>query len=65
MGTVIPMATILQYELTTRLETEVKLTFDGYALDLQSRASTFQKLVAGGMDVTQALAISGLMLEEE
>ena len=65
MGTVIPMATILQHELTTRLETEVKLTFDGYALDLQARASTFQKLVAGGMDVDKALAISGLMLEEE
>ena len=65
MGTVMPMAAILEYELTTRLETEVKLTFDGYAMDLQARASTFQKLVAGGMDVNRALAISGLMILEE
>ena len=65
MGTVIPMAAILQHELTTRLETEVKLSFDGYALDLQARAATFQKLVAGGMQVDRALAISGLLLGEE
>ena len=58
------MATILQHESTTRPEAEVTLTFDGCALDLQARASTFRRLVAGGMDVVKALAISGLMLEE-
>ena len=59
------MATILEHELTTRLETEVTLKFDGYSLDLQGRAATFQKLVAGGMEVDRALAISGLMVLEE
>lgn len=64
MGTVVPLARILEHELTLRLETDVRLTFDGYAMDLQSRASTFQKLVAGGVAVNEALATSGLLADD-
>ena len=64
MNTVIPLARILQHELTARLETSVKLKFDGYPLDLQARASTFQKLVAGGTSVNEALTISGLLTDD-
>ena len=56
-------ARILQDELTSKLETDVKLTFDGYALDLQGRASAFQRLVAGGVGVNEALATSGLLAD--
>ena len=61
LGTVIPLARILEHELSLRLETQVRLKFDMYATDLQGRAATFQKLVAGGVAVNEALATSGLL----
>ena len=64
MGTVRPLAKLLEHELTARLETSVRLKFDGYPLDLQARASTFKALVAGGADVNNALAISGLLADD-
>ena len=64
MGTVRPLARLLEHELTTKLETPVRLKFDGYPLDLQARASTFKALVAGGADVNNALAISGLLADD-
>ena len=63
MGTVIPLARLLEEELTEKLEADVKLTFDGYPKDLQARASTFQKLVHGGLSVNEALATSGLLAD--
>ena len=36
---------------------------DSYPLDLAGRAQAFQKLVAGGMDIDRALAVSGLMTD--
>ena len=35
-----------------------------YAHDLAGRAQSFQRLVQGGLDVEQALIISGLMVED-
>lgn len=64
MGTVRPLARLLETELTAKLETPVKLTFDAYAIDLAGRAQSFQKLTAGGMDVAEAVKITGLMIEE-
>ena len=61
MGTVLPMARLLQDELTEKLEGECRLVLDGYPKDLQARAATFQKLVAGGVSVNEALATSGLL----
>ena len=55
---------MVEHELTAKLETPVKLKFDSYALDLAGRAQAFQKLVAGGVPVNEALAVSGLLAEE-
>ena len=62
---VLPMAGMLQTELREKLEApDLTLTFDNYPLDLQGRASSFQKLVAGGVGVNEALATSGLLADE-
>ena len=65
MGTVMPLARLLDWELSRKLESPVRLRFDSYPLDLAGRAQSFQKLVAGGVAVTEALAISGLLAGEE
>ena len=50
-------------ELSTKLDTEMSFRLDGlYAHDLQGRATSFQKIVAGGMDVSEAVAVSGLVV---
>lgn len=60
--TVMPLARILSYELTQRLETEINLTFDPYARDQVSRASVASKLAGiEGMTAETALQIAGLM----
>ncbi len=56
---------MLVAELSAKLETEIALNFDQlYMHDLVGRAQAFQKLVAGGMDVGKAAALSGLMAGE-
>ena len=50
LGTVQPLARLLEAELEAKLETRVRLRFDLYNLDLAGRAQAFQKLVAGGVD---------------
>ena len=65
LGTVRPLARILETELSAKLEAPVKLVFDNYPLDLAGRAQVFQKLVAGGVAVNEALATSGLLANEE
>ena len=64
-GTVMPLAKLLSHELSMRLEADVTLKFDNYPLDLQGRAASFQKLVAGGVAVNEALAVSGLLIDPE
>ena len=64
LGTVLPLARILESELTVKLEAAVRLQFDAYPLDLAGRAQAFQKLVAGGVDVTEALATAGLLTDD-
>ena len=57
-----PIARVLERELSVKLEADVSLSFDGlYAHDLQGRATSFQKLVAGGVPVNEALVTSGLL----
>ena len=60
---VLPMARLLQDELSEKLEADVRLVFDSYPLDLAGRAQAFQKLVAGGVSVNEALATSGLLAD--
>lgn len=63
LGTVQPLARLLEAELSAKLETDVRLRFDLYNVDLAGRAQAFQKLVAGGVAVTEALATSGLLAD--
>ena len=64
LGTVIPLAHLLEHELSVQLGAPVKLVFDNYPVDLAGRAQAFQKLVAGGMGVNDALATSGLLADD-
>ena len=64
LGTVRPLARILETELSLKLETDVRLVFDNYPLDLAGRAQAFQKLVAGGVSVNEALVTTGLLEED-
>ena len=61
LSTVLPLARLLEYELSARLDTQVKLRFDGYPKDMVSRAQVFAKLIAAeGVTVEKALEIAGL-----
>ncbi len=64
LGTVQPLARVVERELTEKFGVPVRLRFDLYNVDLAGRAQAFQKLVAGGMAVDKALAISGLLADE-
>ena len=61
---VLPLARLVEHELSAKLETPVELKFDSYPLDLAGRAAAFQKLVAGGVAVNEALITSGLMVSD-
>jgi len=60
-----PLAEVVATEIGHKLDTSVSFRFESlYAHDLAGRAQAFQKLAAGGMDVSKALAISGLVVGE-
>ena len=65
MGAVEPLLGIVREELETKLET--RITFDLtnlWAHDLQGRAVAFQKMIQGGMAIPDAVAASGLAVDE-
>lgn len=62
MGTVLPLAAILEAELTAKLDAEIVLGFDNYALDIAGRSSAFGSLTTGGADVASAATAVGLDL---
>ena len=64
LGVVIPMARQLETELTEKLASPIRLEFDLYNIDLAGRAQAFQKLVAGGVSVNEALATAGLLADD-
>ncbi len=64
LGTVRPLARILGRELSEKFGVPVRLAFDAYNVDLAGRAQAFQKLVAGGVAVNEALATSGLLADD-
>ena len=65
MGSVEPLLSIVRQELEEKLEVDVHFDLSNlWAHDLQGRASAFQKLVAGGVAVNEALATSGLLTED-
>ena len=63
LGVVAPLAGILEAEASEKFGAPVGLRFDLYNVDLAGRAQAFQKLVAGGVAVNEALATSGLLAE--
>ena len=64
-STVGPLGRIVEEELTAKFETNIALSFDSlFAADLSGRARAFQSLVGGGMDVSKAAALAGLMEAE-
>ena len=46
---------MLEAEQSAKLDAPIRLTFDSYPLDLAGRPQAFQKLVAGGVAVKEAL----------
>ena len=54
-NTVLPLARLVEHELSMKLETPVELKFDSYALDMVSRATVIAKLVQAGVPMTTAL----------
>lgn len=64
LGTLIPLAKVVERELSDKLETPTSLSFDAYPLDLAGRAQSFQKLVAGGMAIPEAVAVCGLLVDD-
>ena len=60
MSTVVPITKLLEHELRQRLEVDVKLVHDGYALDMVSRSQVVAKLTGAGVALPVALAAVGL-----
>lgn len=60
LGTVLPLARLVEHELTAKLETPVKLRFDTYAMDMVSRSQVVAKLTAAGVALPVALTAVGL-----
>ena len=55
LNTVLPLARLVEHELSMKLETPVELKFDSYALDMVSRATVVAKLAQAGVPMTTAL----------
>lgn len=63
-GTVAPMGRLV-VEAAQRAGLRITLDFDNlFASDISGRARAFQSLVGGGMDISQAAALSGLLNED-
>ena len=63
--TVVPLARIVEAELSEKLDGEVRLSFDSlFAADLSGWARAFQSMVDGGMAVEKAAVLAGLMESE-
>ena len=60
LNLVLPLARLLEHELTGKLETPVKLSFDNYPLDMVSRAQVIEKLTGAGVALATALEAVGL-----
>ena len=66
-STISPVARVVAGEMAAKLDTP-GLAFDFkelFASDLSGRARAFQSMVGGGMDITKAAALAGLMVEDD
>ena len=60
LNLVLPLARLVEHELTAKLETPVELKFDSYALDMVSRANVVAKLAQAGVPMATALDAVGM-----
>ena len=60
LNLVLPLARMVEHELTAKLETPVELKFDSYALDMVSRATVVAKLAQAGVPMATALDAVGM-----
>ena len=60
LNLVLPLARLVEHELTAKLETPVELKFDSYALDMVSRATVVAKLAQAGVPMATALDAVGM-----
>ena len=61
-----PLGRLVEREIQDKIDGTIKLSWQELrASDLSGRARAFQSMVGGGMQVEQAIAISGLMLPED
>ena len=66
-GTIAPLGRIVETELRNKLN-DPGITIEWSELraaDIASRARAFQSMVGGGMDLAQAAALSGLMVQDD
>ena len=66
-STISPVSRVVASELAVKLDTP-GLAFDFsnlFASDLSGRARAFQSLVGGGMDITKAATLAGLMVDDD
>ena len=65
-GSVQPLAEIVTVEFRAKLHPQATLSFENlFASDIQGRARAFQSLAAGGMQIEQAAAASGILNPED
>ena len=64
LNLVLPLARMVEHELSAKLESPVKLRFDSYAMDMVSRATVVAKLTQAGVAPGVALAAVGLADDE-
>ena len=64
-GVLSPLGRLVESELQEKLEDTVTLSWQELrASDLSGRARAFQSMVGGGMEVSAAVAVAGLMVED-
>ena len=60
LNVVVPITKLLEHELRLRLEVDVRLRHDSYALDMVSRATVVDKLVRAGVPIATAMSAVAL-----
>lgn len=64
-GVIAPLGRKVEAEMRAKLDDDVTLSWQELrASDLSGRARAFQSMVGGGMDISQAVSIAGLMVDD-
>ena len=64
-GVLSPLGKLVESEMKAKLDDEITLSWGELrATDLSGRARAMQSMVNGGMSVTDAVSVAGLMVED-